>query len=69
MGKDWFNGRNVLDVEYSKNGLSWSKLFDLENQKEGEFSYPAIIRTSNKKVHVLYTYNRKFIKHTIFDLK
>ncbi|CAD0003919.1 sialidase family protein [Flavobacterium chungangense] len=69
MGKDWFNGRNVLDVEYSKDGLFWSKLFDLENQKEGEFSYPAIIRTSDKKVHVLYTYNRKFIKHTIFDLK
>jgi alpha-L-fucosidase len=69
MGKDWFNGRNVLDVEYSKDGLSWSKLFDLENQKEGEFSYPAIIRTSDKKVHILYTYNRKFIKHTTFDLK
>lgn len=69
MGKDWFNGRNVLDVEYSKDGISWKKLFDLENQKEGEFSYPAIIQTSDKKVHILYTYNRKFIKHTTFDLK
>lgn len=69
MGKDWFNGRNILDVEYSKDGLSWNKVFDLENQKEGEFSYPAIIQTSDKKIHVLYTYNRKFIKHTTFDLK
>ncbi|WP_163410407.1 sialidase family protein [Flavobacterium ajazii] len=69
MGKDWFNGRNVLDVEYSKDGVNWKKLFDLENQKEGEFSYPAIIQTSDKKVHILYTYNRKFIKHTTFDLK
>lgn len=69
MGKDWFNGRNVLDVEYSKDGLNWKKLFDLENQKEGEFSYPAIIQTSDKKIHILYTYNRKFIKHTTFDLK
>lgn len=69
MGKDWFNGRNVLDVEYSKDGVNWKKLFDLENQKEGEFSYPAIIQTSDKKVHILYTYNRKFIKHTAFDLK
>lgn len=69
MGKDWFNGRNVLDVEYSKDGLNWKKLFDLENQPEGEFSYPAIIQTSDKKIHVLYTYNRKFIKHTTFDLK
>ena len=69
MGNDWFNGRNVLDVEYSKDGVNWKKLFDLENQKEGEFSYPAIIQTSDKKVHILYTYNRKFIKHTSFDLK
>ncbi|MDR6764603.1 alpha-L-fucosidase [Flavobacterium sp. 2755] len=69
MGKDWFNGRNVLDVEYSKDGVNWNKLFDLENQPEGEFSYPAIIQTSDKKIHILYTYNRKFIKHTTFDLK
>jgi predicted neuraminidase len=69
MGKDWFNGRNVLDVEYSKDGVNWKKLFDLENQPEGEFSYPAIIQTSDKKIHILYTYNRKFIKHTTFDLK
>ena len=68
QGKDWFNGRNILDVEYSANGISWKKLFDLENQKEGEFSYPAIIRTSDGKIHVLYTYNRKYIKHVAFDV-
>lgn len=68
QGKDWFNGRNILDVEYSKDGLYWTKLFDLENQKEGEFSYPAIIQASDGKVHVLYTYNRKYIKHVEFDI-
>jgi alpha-L-fucosidase len=57
-----------LDVEYSNDGLKWKKLFDLENQPEGEFSYPAIIQTSDKKVHVLYTYNRKYIKHVTFDV-
>lgn len=68
MGKDWFNGRNILDVESSKDGVHWKKILDLENQPEGEFSYPAIIQTSDKKVHILYTYNRKFIRHTTFDL-
>lgn len=68
QGKDWFNGRNILDIEYSNDGLKWKKLFDLENQPEGEFSYPAIIQTSDKKVHVLYTYNRKYIKHVTFDV-
>lgn len=69
MKKDWFNGRNVLEVEYSKDGVNWEKLIDLENQLEGEFSYPPIIQTADKKIHILYTYNRKFIKHTTFDLK
>lgn len=69
QGKDWFYGRNILDVEYSKDGLHWKKLMDLENQKEGEFSYPAIIQSQDKKVHVLYTYNRKYIKHVAFKIK
>lgn len=69
QGKDWFNGRNVLDVEYSNDGIKWQKLFDLENQTEGEFSYPAIIQSSDGKIHVLYTYNRKYIKHVAFELE
>jgi predicted neuraminidase len=68
QGKDWFNGRNVLDIEHSTDGIHWSKLFDLEYQPEGEFSYPVIIQTSDKMVHVLYTYNRKYIKHVSFEV-
>lgn len=69
QGKDWFNGRNVLDVEHSNDGIHWAKLFDLEYQPEGEFSYPAIIQTSDKRIHILYTYNRKYIKHVSFELE
>ncbi|GEL11301.1 Predicted neuraminidase (sialidase) [Flavobacterium glycines] len=69
QGKDWFYGRNVLDVEYSNDGIKWKKLFDLENQKEGEFSYPAIIQTMNGQIHVVYTYNRKYIKYVNFEIK
>ncbi|GAA3582497.1 sialidase family protein [Snuella lapsa] len=68
QGADWFNGRNVLDVEYSTDGIQWKTLFDLENKKEGQFSYPAIIQTSDRKIHILYTYNRENIKHVRFDL-
>lgn len=69
QGKDWFYGRNILDVEYSADGLNWAKLFDLENEKEGEFSYPAIIQTQDKKVHIVYTHNRKYIKYVNFEIK
>jgi predicted neuraminidase len=68
QGAEWYNGRNVLDVEYSANGLHWEKLLDLENQDKGEFSYPAIIQASDGRIHILYTYNRKYIKHVAFDL-
>ncbi len=68
-GTEWFNGRNKLDVEYSNDGMEWKKLIDLENQDKGQFSYPAIIQASDRKIHVLYTYNRDYIKHTTFQVK
>ena len=69
QGPDWFYGRNVLDVEFSVDGIQWEKIFDLENEEKGEFSYPAIIQTSDKKIHILYTFNREYIKHTFFNIK
>jgi len=67
-GANWYNGRNMLDVEYSTDGIQWEKLLDLENQEKGEFSYPAIIQTSDDKVHIVYTYDREYIKHVSFDV-
>lgn len=62
-GKDWFNGRNVLELAYSKDGRHWSHLQTLENEPEGEFSYPAIINDSRGVVHIIYTYNRQNFKY------
>lgn len=62
-GKDWVNGRNKLNVAVSVDGKIWKDVAGLEDQPTGEFSYPAIIQTSDKAVHVVYTANRKSIKH------
>ena len=67
-GADWWNGRNVLDVAYSTDGVDWQPLVDLERHAEGEYSYPAIIQAADGRVHVVYTYDRKTIRHASFRL-
>ncbi len=67
-GEDWWNGRNLLDVEYSDDGLTWVPLVDLERHPEGEYSYPAIIQAADASIHVVYTYDRKAIRHARFRL-
>lgn len=62
-GKDWFNGRNVLELSYSKDGRCWNHLKTLEHEPEGEFSYPAIIKDSKGMIHIIYTYNRCNFKY------
>jgi alpha-L-fucosidase len=62
MGADWYNGRNKLSLASSSDGIHWTDIMALENRKEGEFSYPAIIQSGNGQIYVTYTYDRKNIK-------
>jgi predicted neuraminidase len=59
--------RTPLDLAQSRDGVTWQKVAVLED-KPGEYSYPAIIQTSDGKVHITYTWNRVKIKHVVFDL-
>lgn len=60
-------GRNVLNVALSRDGKTWKTLLTLEKQPRGEFSYPAVIQTSDRLVHITYTYLRRSIKHVVLD--
>jgi predicted neuraminidase len=59
-------GRNMLNVAISKDGAAWKLILTLERDK-GEYSYPAVIQTSDGMVHITYTYLRKSIKHVMID--
>ncbi len=68
-GKNWDNGRNKLAVAVSKDGINWKDVYMLENRQKGEFSYPAVIQTSDGRVHITYTADRKNISHVVLDIR
>jgi predicted neuraminidase len=59
-------GRTPLAVALSRDGHAWTKVLALEDQP-GEYSYPAVIQTSDGRVHVTYTWKRQRVKHVVVD--
>jgi len=59
-------GRSPLNVAISRDGRSWQAALVLERES-GEFSYPAVIQTSDSRVHISYTWKRLRIKHVTLD--
>ena len=60
-------GRNQLHVAISKDGRNWEAVTVLENEPGQEFSYPAVIQTSDGLVHITYTWKRRRVKHVVMD--
>jgi predicted neuraminidase len=60
-------GRSPLNVSVSNDGKDWKAALVLEDKPGSEFSYPAVIQTSDGLVHIVYTWERKRIKHVVVD--
>ena len=60
------HGRTPLAVAVSRDGRAWKKVLTLEDQP-GEYSYPAVIQTSDGLVHITYTWKRERVKHVVVD--
>jgi len=58
--------RSPLNVALSSDGKAWQAAVALENER-GEYSYPAVIQTSDGLVHITYTWKRERVKHAVLD--
>lgn len=60
--------RYPLDVAVSADGVCWKHVLTLESEPAGSgYAYPAVIQTSDGRVHITYTWDRKMIKHVVLD--
>jgi predicted neuraminidase len=63
---DSTTARSPLNVAISPDGKSWKSVIVLENE-DAQFSYPAVIQTSDGLVHITYSWKRKRIAHVVLD--
>jgi predicted neuraminidase len=61
-------GRSPLNVALSRDGKVWQAALVLEDQP-GEYSYPAVLQTSDGLVHISYTWQRRRVRHVVLDPK
>lgn len=59
-------GRTPLNIAVTRDGKAWEAVHVLESDA-GEYSYPAVIQTSDGLVHITYTWKRERIKHVVID--
>ena len=61
-------GRENLRLALSLDeGSTWERVATLEEEAGAEFSYPFLIQTRDGKIHLVYTWKRKAIKHVVFN--
>lgn len=73
-GGNW-GDRVPLSLAISEDGKEWKEIFDLEILNPGEkgedmeYSYPSVVQGEDGMIHVIYTWNRKTLKHVVIDPK
>lgn len=62
-------GRDNLRLAVSSDaGATWSTRATIEAEPGAEFSYPYLAQAKDGRIHLVYTWKRKSIKHAAFNL-
>ncbi len=65
---DSYHGRGNLTIVLSRDGgKTWKPIKVLEDKPGSEYSYPSINRSASGLYHVTYTYERRRIRHVVFN--
>ena len=62
------DGRSPLNLAVSRDGDKFTMFKTLEDEPRGEFSYPNVIQGRDGDLHVVYTWQRKKIRHVRYPL-
>ena len=61
-------GRDTLSLALSEDGgRNWKRQATLESEPGAEFSYPYLLQARDGRLHLVYTWRRKSIKHASFN--
>jgi predicted neuraminidase len=60
-------GRTELALAISRDGQHWEKKKTVEYEPGGEFSYPTLLARSDDDIHLVYTWQRRHIRHIRFS--
>ncbi len=60
--------RETLSLAVSLDrGANWTRIATLKSAPGREFSYPYMVRTRDGRIHLVYTWDRKRIRHVVFN--
>jgi len=63
-----FHDRSDLTMLISEDkGITWEKMKVIENSPGKDYSYPSIMRSNSGLYHISYTYEKRRIKHIVFN--
>ncbi len=65
--KTGWGSRAVLALAISRDGSTWTPAGELDREAEAEFSYPEMIQSSDGRIHIVYTWKSRRIKHVVLD--